>query len=117
MLFRSERAEADLTLAQKTFERTRQLVMTHDTPQSQYDKDSAGLTLAERTLDQARLAYNEAVAGFTREDLGVALAKVESAKADVETLKSLVFEIHADVLLKPRPALMKALRDLAAVAG
>ena len=34
-----------------------------------------------------------------------------------ETLKSLVFEIHADVLLKPRPALMKALRDLAAVAG
>jgi HlyD family secretion protein len=85
-----ERAEADLTLAQKTFERTRQLVMTHDTPQSQYDKDSAGLTLAERTLDQARLAYNEAVAGFTREDLGVALAKVESAKADVETLKALV---------------------------
>ena len=34
-----------------------------------------------------------------------------------ETLKSLVFEIHADVLDKPRPALMKALRDLAVVAG
>jgi HlyD family secretion protein len=85
-----ERAEADLTLAQKTFERTRQLVITHDSPQAQFDKDSAGLTLAERTLDQARLAYNEAVAGFTREDLGIALAKVESARADVETLKSLV---------------------------
>lgn len=85
-----ERAEADLTLAQKTFERTRQLVASHDTPQAQYDKDSAALTLAERTLDQAHFAYNEAVAGFTREDLGIALAKIESAKADVETLKALV---------------------------
>ena len=85
-----ERAAADLTLAQKTFERTRQLVATHDSPQSQYDKDSAVLTLAERSLDQAHFAYNEAVAGFTREDLNIALAKVESAKADVETLKALV---------------------------
>ena len=85
-----DRAAADLTLAQKTFERTRQLVASHDSPQAQYDKDSAALTLAERTLDQARFSYNEAVAGFTREDLGIALAKVESAKADVETLKALV---------------------------
>lgn len=40
-----------------------------------------------------------------------------TALSVTETLKSLVFEIHADVLDKPRPALMKALRDLAAVAG
>jgi HlyD family secretion protein len=85
-----DRAQADLTLAQKTFDRTKQLVTLHDAPQSQYDQDSASLTLAERTLEQARFAYNEAVSGFTREDLGIALAKVESAKADVETLKSLV---------------------------
>lgn len=85
-----DRAGADLTLAQKTFERTRQLVATHNSPQSQFDKDRAALTLAERTLDQARFAYDEAVAGFTREDLNIALAKVESAKADVETLKALV---------------------------
>src|SRR5271166_7186 len=88
-----ERAEADLTLAQKTFERTRQLVATHDSPQSQFDKDRAALTLAERTLEQARFSYNEAVAGFTREDLNIALAKVESAKADVETLKALVVQM------------------------
>ncbi|MBV8094567.1 MAG: efflux RND transporter periplasmic adaptor subunit, partial [Acetobacteraceae bacterium] len=85
-----DRATADMTLAQKTFDRTRQLVITHDAPQSQFDKDSAALTLAERRLDQARFAYNEAVAGFTREDLGIALAKVESAKADVDTLRALV---------------------------
>jgi HlyD family secretion protein len=85
-----ERAAADLTLAQKTFDRTRQLVLTHDSPQSQFDKDNAALTLAQRSQEQARLAYNEAVAGFTREDLNIALAKVESAKADVTTLQSLV---------------------------
>jgi HlyD family secretion protein len=85
-----QRAEADLTLAQKTFDRTRQLVATHDSPQSQYDKDAAALTLAERTLDEARFSYKEAVSGFTREDLGIALAKVETAKADVETQQALV---------------------------
>ena len=86
-----ERATPTSTLAQEeAFERTRQLVATRNSPQSQFDKDRAALTLAERTLDQARFSYNEAVAGFTREDLNIALAKVESAKADVETLKALV---------------------------
>jgi len=85
-----DRANADLVLAQKTFDRTRQLVASHDSPQSQYDKDAAALTLAERTLDQAHFSYNEAVSGFTREDLGIALAKIETATADVQTLKSLV---------------------------
>ncbi len=84
------RAEAELTLAQKTFDRTRTLVVTHDSPQAQLDHDSAALTAAERTLDQARLSYQEAVTGFTREDLAIAQAKVESAQADVQTLKSLV---------------------------
>lgn len=85
-----DRATAELTLAQKTFDRTRTLVATHDSPQSQLDRDSAALTLAERTLDQARLSYQEAVAGFTREDLAVAQAKVESAQANVQTLQALV---------------------------
>lgn len=88
-----DRATADLTLAQKTFDRTRQLVATHDEPQAQYDKDLASLTLAERSLDQARLAYNEAVSGYTREDLGIALAKVESAQADLDTQKALVDQL------------------------
>jgi HlyD family secretion protein len=85
-----DRAEAELALAQKTFDRTRQLVASHDSPQSQLDKDSAALTVAERSVEQAHFAYNESVAGFTKEDLEIALAKVASAKADVATLKSLV---------------------------
>ena len=85
-----DRAEAELTLAQKTFDRTRALVATHDSPQSQLDRDSAALTLAERTLDQARLSYQEAVAGYTREDQAIAQAKVANARADVQTLNALV---------------------------
>ena len=41
------RAEAELTLAQKTFDRTRTLVASHDSPQAQLDRDSAALTTAE----------------------------------------------------------------------
>jgi len=85
-----DRAEAELTLAQRTFDRTRTLVASHDSPQAQLDRDSAALTLAERTLDQARLSYQEAVAGFTKEDLAIAQSKVASAQADVQTLKALV---------------------------
>ena len=54
------------------------------------DRATAALAVAERTLDQARFAYNEAVAGFTREDLGIAQAKVESAQGRRRDAKSLV---------------------------
>lgn len=86
----TERAAADLTLAQQTYERKRQLTATHDVPQADLDKATAELAVAERGLEQARFAYNEAVAGYTREDLGIAQAKVETAKAGVQTLKALV---------------------------
>jgi HlyD family secretion protein len=85
-----ERAAADLTLAQQTYDRKRQLAASHDAPQADLDKATAELAVAERGREQARFAYNEAVAGFTREDLGIAEAKVETAKAGVETLRSLV---------------------------
>jgi HlyD family secretion protein len=93
-----DRASADLTLAQQTYERKRQLAASHDAPLADLDKATAELAVAERGLEQARFAYNEAVAGFTREDQGVAQAKVETAKAGVETLKALVDQM---VVLAP----------------
>ena len=93
-----ERASADLTLAQQTYERKRQLAASHDAPMADLDKATAELAVAERGLEQARFAYNEAVAGFTREDQGVAQAKVQTAKANVETLKALVDQM---VVLAP----------------
>ena len=77
-------------LAQQTYERKRALAASHDAPLADLDKATAELAVAQRGLEQARFAYNEAVAGFTREDQGVAQAKVETAKANVETLQALV---------------------------
>jgi HlyD family secretion protein len=85
-----DRASADVTLAQQTYERKRVLAASHDAPLADLDKATAELAVAQRGLEQARFAYKEAVAGFTREDQGVAQAKVETAKANVETLKALV---------------------------
>jgi HlyD family secretion protein len=93
-----DRASADVTLAQQTYERKRALAASHDAPLADLDKATAELAVAQRGLEQARFAYNEAVAGFTREDQGVAQAKVETAKANVETLKALVDQM---VVLAP----------------
>jgi HlyD family secretion protein len=86
----TERAEADVTLAQQTYDRKRVLAATHDAPQADLDRATAELAVAQRGLEQARFAYTEAVTGYTREDLGIAQSKVAAAKAGVETLKSLV---------------------------
>ena len=67
-----DRAAADLTLAQQTYERKRQLAASHDAPMADLDKATAELAVAQRGLEQARFAYNEAVAGYTREDHGIA---------------------------------------------
>lgn len=86
----TERAEADATLARQTYDRKRTLVATHDAPVADLDRATAALAVSERGLEQARFAYQEAVSGYTREDLGIAQSKVEAAQAGVETSKSLV---------------------------
>ena len=85
----TERAEADLTLAQHTYDRKRTLVATHDAPVADLDRATATLAVAERGLEQARFTYKEAVSGYTREDLGIAQSKVEAAQAGVDTPFSL----------------------------
>jgi HlyD family secretion protein len=85
-----DRATADLTLAQQTYGRTRQLAADKFAPQSKLDQDSDALTLAQKRLDQANLAYQEAVKGFTKEDHEIAEANVAKAEAKIETIKALV---------------------------
>jgi HlyD family secretion protein len=88
-----DRANADLTLAQQTYNRTRQLAADKFAPQSKLDEDTDALTLAQRRLDQARLAYEEAVRGFTAEEHEIAEANVTKAAAKVETTKALVDQL------------------------
>jgi len=85
-----DRAAADLTLAQRTYDRVRQLAADHFAPQAQLDQATTTLSVAERGLEQARFAYHEAASGFLPEDLAIARAKVEAANAAVETTRALV---------------------------
>jgi HlyD family secretion protein len=88
-----DRAAADLTLAQQTYERTRQLAARQFAPQSKLDEDTDALTLAQRRLDQAKLAHDEAVRGFTAEEHQIAEANVAKAAAKIATIKALVDQL------------------------
>jgi HlyD family secretion protein len=88
-----DRAAADQTLAQQTYNRTRQLAAHQFAPQSKLDEDTDALTLAQRRLDQAKLAYDEAVRGFTAEEHQIAEANVAKAAAKIDTIKALVDQL------------------------
>jgi HlyD family secretion protein len=88
-----DRANADLTLAQQTYERTRQLAAHNFAPQSKLDQDTDALTAAQKRLDQANLAYQEAIRGFTPEEHQIAEANVAKTAAKIETVKALVDQL------------------------
>jgi len=88
-----DRAASGLTLAEQTFNRTRQLAAHQFAPQSKLDEDTNALTLAQRRLDQAKLTYEEAVRGFTAEEHQIAKANVDKASAKVDTIKALVDQL------------------------
>jgi HlyD family secretion protein len=88
-----DRATADLTLAQQTYNRTKQLAADKFAPQSKLDEDADALVLAQRRRDQAKLAYEEAVRGFTAEEHAIAEANVTKAAAKVETTSALVDQL------------------------
>jgi HlyD family secretion protein len=88
-----DRAAADVTLAQQTYERTRQLAARQFAPQSKLDEDTDALTLAQRRLDQAKLAHEEAVRGFTAEEHQIAEANVAKAAAKIATIKALADQL------------------------
>ena len=83
-----DRATAELALAQQIYDRTRQLAADKFASQSKLDQDSDALTLTQKRLEQANLAYQEAVRGFTAEEHGIAEANVKKAAAKVETIRA-----------------------------
>jgi HlyD family secretion protein len=85
-----ERAEASLVLAQKTYERVRQLAERGNAPQARLDQVTDSLHEAERAVDQARSAYEQAVNGYTREEREIATANVGKALADIKAVQSIV---------------------------
>jgi HlyD family secretion protein len=80
-----DRATADQTLAQQTYNRTKQLAADKFAPRSKLDEDTHALILARRHLDQAKLAYDEAVRRFTAEEHQIAEAQWRQGRRQKST--------------------------------
>ena len=85
-----ERAEANVVLTQKTFDRTRQLAEHDNAPRARLDQVTDSLHESQRTLDQAKSAHEQAVNGYTREEHQIAEANVVKAAADIEAVQSII---------------------------
>src|SRR6266511_1747908 len=85
-----ERAQASVTMAQKTYERVRQLAERGNAPQARLDQVTDALHESERAMDQARSAHEQAVNGYTREERQIAEASVQKAVADIKAVQSII---------------------------
>jgi HlyD family secretion protein len=85
-----ERAEAALVLAQKTYERVKQLAEHGNAPIARLDQATDSLHESERAVDQARSAYEQAVNGYTKEEREIAVANVGKALADIKAVQSII---------------------------
>ena len=86
-------AEANERLAQQTYDRTKQLTARDFASVQKLDEATASLDVAHRSQQQAKLALEEAVNGYTAEERGVAKAAVVKAEAAIATLKAEVAEL------------------------
>jgi len=85
-----ERAEANLVLAQKTYERARSLAATGNAPIARLDQTTDTLHEDERLVDQAKSNYEQAVNGYTKEEHEIAEANVGKALADIKAVQSIL---------------------------
>lgn len=85
--------DANLTLAQQNYDRTKRLSERDFASVQKLDEATATLDVARRSAEQAKLAYDEAVAGYTPEERAVARASVAKAEAAIETLRAQVAEL------------------------
>jgi len=86
-------ADANAHLAQQTYDRTKQLTTRDFASVQKLDEATATLDVARRSREQAKLSLEEAVAGYTVEERGVAQAAVVKADAAIATLKAQVAEM------------------------
>jgi HlyD family secretion protein len=88
-----ESAAAQLTLAQQTYARIKQLADSGNAPLQQLDQATDSLKTAQSAVEQARFAYDEAVAGPTKEQRDIARANVAEAQASVNSIRAQVDEL------------------------
>jgi HlyD family secretion protein len=88
-----ERAQAAVVLAQKTFDRTSQLAQEGHAPQAQLDRMRDRLEESQKVAEQGKLAFDQAVNGYTKEEREIAVANVQKAVADIESIQSIVDQL------------------------
>lgn len=88
-----EAAQANFTLAQRTYDRVKELAGSGNAPLQRLDEVTNSLEVAKRQQDQAKLGYEEAVNGATKEERGIAETNVLEAQASVDTIKAQVDEL------------------------
>jgi HlyD family secretion protein len=86
-------AEASAKLAEQNYDRTKQLTSREFASVQKLDEATATLDVAHRSHQQAKLALDEALAGYTAEERGVAQASVAKAEAAIATLQAQVAEL------------------------
>jgi HlyD family secretion protein len=86
-------AAANLTLAERTYDRVKELAGSGNAPIQRLDETTNSLQVAQRSLDQAKSAYEAAVNGYTAEERGIARANVTKAEATIGTTKAQVDEL------------------------
>ncbi len=89
----TERAQAALVLAQKTFDRTHTLTEQGNAPQARLDQVTDALHESERAVD-AKSAYDQAVNGYTKEERAIARTSVEKANADIQSVQSIIDQLQ-----------------------
>jgi HlyD family secretion protein len=85
-----ERAQASVVLAQKTYDRVSQLAEHGNAPIARLDQATDSLHEAQRNVDQAKSAYEQAVNGYTKEEHEIAAAAVKKALADIAAVQSII---------------------------
>jgi HlyD family secretion protein len=85
-----ERAQASVILAQKTYDRVSQLAEHGNAPIARLDQATDSLHEAQRNVDQAKSAYEQAVNGYTKEEHDIAAAAVKKAIADIAAVQSII---------------------------
>jgi HlyD family secretion protein len=85
-----ERAQASVVLAQKTYDRVSQLAEHGNAPIARLDQATDSLHEAQRNVDQAKSAHEQAVNGYTKEEHEIAEANVKKAVADIAAVQSII---------------------------
>src|SRR6516225_5049841 len=86
-------AQSNFVLAQKTYDRIKDLAGTGNAPLQRLDEVTNSLEVAKGDQDRAKLAYDEAVNGATKEEREIAQTNVLQAQASVDTIKADVDEL------------------------